>query len=100
MDDWTKLGLLSLTQVLQFLFCLSSFFKIISDVKQKTYLHIKLNKNQENEKEKHVSSSADIFIYIQLYFILILLELGVSRNDPTDFEEACFFAGCLRNPYL
>lgn len=43
------------------------------------------------KKEKHVSSSTDIFIYIQPYFILILLELGVSRNDPTDFEDACFF---------
>lgn len=57
-------------------------------------MHMKLNKNQENEKEKHVSSSADIFIYIQPYFILILLELGVSRNDPTDFEEAFFFFFC------
>lgn len=54
-------------------------------------MHMKLNKNQENEKEKHLSSSADIFVYIQPYFILILLEVGVSRNDPTDFEEAWFF---------
>lgn len=51
-------------------------------------MHMKLNKNQENEKEKHFFLFCR---YIYLCPALFHFKLGVSRNDPTDFEEAFFF---------